>query len=109
MTANVVERVNGRGLIPRHDQTVAGNFRHKIIARPGELAGVSNQDPVPRENSFLLLSENLVGDEEFLGQSFQASGEGLDRFAKFWLHLSVRKIARTGLESKPTSGRGSAI
>src|SRR5207249_9312199 len=68
VAAHVIKSTNFSAFIADNDQAFVGDLRDKVIPGLGDCALMSHQHPLPRENSLLLLREDLRRDEVPLRQ-----------------------------------------
>jgi hypothetical protein len=92
VAADVVKPMDRPTLIPDHDQAFAGDFCGKIVSWVCDLILVPNQHPLPGKDLILFLCKNLRGDKIALCQALSASGECLNRLAKCWRYVGLRRL-----------------
>ena len=76
MPANIIKSAERSRLIARHEHALDRDLRHKIIARPRQLALMAHTHPMRRENARLFFREDIGRNKVALRQSLRARGRG---------------------------------
>ena len=83
MAANVVKGAQHAIVAPDRQQRLSDQVESKVVARVGDLMGVSNQLPGAGENPVFLFLESL------LCEVAASSESGGARDVAIWIHLEV--------------------